>query len=67
MNMLPTNAQARVGLTRQQLLATLVLLVLLAAMAIVLLGAGYYIGEQAYSTESSSLLAVRCPRMWCGV
>jgi hypothetical protein len=52
------------GLTRQQLLVTLALLVLLAAMLIVLLGAGYYVGEQAYTVDSSSLMAgmVRCPR-----
>jgi hypothetical protein len=59
MNTLPTTAQVRtwMGLTRQQLLATLVLLALLAAMVIALLGAGYSIGEQAYSTDSSSLIA----------
>ena len=71
MNTLPTNvdAQTWLGLTRQQLLATIVLLALLAAMTIALLGAGYYAGEQAYSTDSSSLMAggPRCPSRGCGV
>jgi hypothetical protein len=59
MNALPTNAQVQMwmGLTRQQLLVAILLLALLAAMAIALLGAGYYVSEQGYSTESSSLLA----------
>jgi hypothetical protein len=71
MNTLPTNAQVQMwmGLTRQQLLVAIVLLALLAAMVIALLGAGYYVGEQAYSTDSSSLMAggPRCPPRGCGV
>jgi hypothetical protein len=71
MNTLPTNAQIQMGmgLTRQQLLVAIVLLALLAVMAIALLGAGYYVGEQASSTASSSLMArpPRCPTSWCGV
>jgi hypothetical protein len=69
MNTLPTHAQVQtwMGLTRQQLLGTIVLLVLLAAMTIALLGAGYYASEQAYSTDRSSLLAgaPRCPSGGC--
>jgi hypothetical protein len=67
MNMLPTNAQAWMGLTRQQLVSAIVLLALLVAMAVAIVGASIYTGEQAYSTENSSLLAARprCP--WCGV
>jgi hypothetical protein len=66
MNSLSTTGQTEtwMGLTRQQLQVTIVLLVLIAAMAIAMVGATIYVGEQAYSTDSSSLMAgmTRCPR-----
>jgi hypothetical protein len=66
MNSLSTTGQAetRMGLTREQLQVTIVLLVLIAAMAIAMVGATIYVTEQAYSTDSSSLMAgmTRCPR-----
>jgi hypothetical protein len=54
-------------LTRQQLQVTVVLLVLIAAIAIALVGATIYVTEQAYSTDSSSLIAgmPRCPSGGC--
>jgi hypothetical protein len=66
MNTLPTNAQVQtgMGLGRQQLLATLVLLALLAVMVVVLLGAAYYTGSMTTpSAESFAPLAgaTRCP------
>jgi hypothetical protein len=59
MNSLSTAGQAEtwMGLTRQQLQVTIVLLVLIAAMAIALVGATIYVGGQAYSMDSSSLMA----------
>jgi hypothetical protein len=66
MNSLPTNAQVQtwMGLARKQFVSAIVLLALLAAMAVALAGAAYYVREQAYGTDSSSLMAgiPRCPR-----
>lgn len=67
MNTLPTHAQARtwMGLTRQQLVGALMLLVLLAVMAFALLGAAYRVSGTTASTESSSLMASYGPCNRC--
>jgi hypothetical protein len=64
MKMLATIEQGRtcMGLTRQQLVSAIVLLALLVAIAVALVGATIYSGEQAFSIENASLIAgVRRP------
>jgi hypothetical protein len=59
MNSLPTTGQARtwMELSRRQLVSAIVLLALLATMAVALVGATIYVGEQTYSLDNSSLIA----------
>jgi hypothetical protein len=59
MNSLPTTGQARTWteLNRRQLVSAIVLLALLATMTVALVGATIYVGERAYSSDNSSLIA----------